>query len=460
VDEALDQVYIAKITATALNAIYDLIHPTILKRHKRALAAFESARHALLDAPDDGNLVISAETLLANAAMTVEEADAAVVALWEDLDASKLRTKKDNRGLVREIFTAFRGHLAAYRWIEADQDDRTIFGTRLLLPPDAGQVIFDATGNLNNVYLGRPDAYEVKSLPRVRDYRTVTLRTAKTWGTGKTAFEKHGPEIFKKTLDTVLAHYGERAGERRVLAVTDKRSEPKLREAWASAGFAAFDVAHWGKIDGRNDWRDYDTLVIMGLPWGKIWMDLSTFMAVRGVELDDEGLNAPPDEVRTIRETRIAAELTQAIGRIRLRRMTNADGSCEPCDVFARFSHHGYRADADNLIAGVERTLTGVRVVPWSDGGVVRNAGRAPATSELVLSKLLAMGERLKPGEERPISRKDFNASRETIRTVLTAARRAGRPEHTAVTGAGLQVIEGGYGGRTGRTPTKLIRTR
>src|SRR5438309_1170916 len=82
VDEALDQVHVARITRSALNEIYDLVHPTVLKRHGAALDALESARRALLDAPESGNRIISAETLLNRTTMTPEEADAAVVSLW------------------------------------------------------------------------------------------------------------------------------------------------------------------------------------------------------------------------------------------------------------------------------------------------------------------------------------------------------------------------------------------
>src|SRR5262249_20899481 len=156
----------------------------------------------------------------------------------------------------------------------------------------------DATGALNNVYSGRPEAYEIKNMPVVRDYRSVTLYVARTRGTGKCAMLKDGLAIIEQTLAAVLAHYREHAYERRVLAVTDLGSEEKVRSMWAQAGFAALDVAHWNRIDGRNDWRDYDTLVVFNLPWARPSTDVSTYVAVRGVEPDDAALNAPSDDVR------------------------------------------------------------------------------------------------------------------------------------------------------------------
>jgi hypothetical protein len=325
VDEALDQVWVARVSHTALAEIPALVHAAILKKHPDALDVMASAGRALLiNAPDDGNRVISAEELLAKTTMNVEEADAALVGLWEEITVSKL-VKPEPRWLALEILTSLRRHLAAYCWIESENAQRAVVGTRLLLPPDAGHVILDATGSLNNVYLGKPDEYEVKSLPRVRDYHTVTLHAVKTRGTGKTAMEKNGEKIAQQAFDSILRHYGAEAHERRVLIITDKRSASKVREVWAKAGFAAFDVGWWNNLDGRNDWKDFDTLVVLGLPWGKTWLDLSTYMAVRGVQLDDDGLNTPPNEIRSIREVRIAGQLAQAIGRIRLRRMVPSE---------------------------------------------------------------------------------------------------------------------------------------
>ena len=123
--------------------------------------------------------------------------------------------------------------------------------------------------------------------------------------------------------------------------------------------FAAFDVAHWNKIDGRND------LCVATLPYATNSLDLNTYMGVREEELDDAALNAPPDEVKLIRENRIAAQLAQAMGRIRLRTMTKGDGTCEPCDIFLRLPNWRLMVNAERILDAVKRTLPGAAVVPW-----------------------------------------------------------------------------------------------
>src|SRR5262249_50618964 len=194
VDEALDQVYVASIRQEALQHVTNRVHPKILKQHLSAVDVIESANRVLLQAPESGYRVVSAEALLARTELTVEQADAELVALWQTVRDSNL-VKQDDRRIVKETLTALRRHFAAYRWTESERRHRALVGSRLLLPPDAGQVILDATGALNNVYSGRPEAYEIKNMPVVRDYRSVTLYVARTRGTGKCAMLKDGLAI-------------------------------------------------------------------------------------------------------------------------------------------------------------------------------------------------------------------------------------------------------------------------
>ncbi len=458
VDEALDQVYVASVSLDGLQRIQSLIDPGVLGLHLRAVDIINEAARALL-AAQKGNHVVSIEALLASTRLSVEEANAALGALWRDVRGSN-RLSIDDRRAVKEGLTALSRHLAAYRWSESERRDRTLIGSRLLLPPDAGQVILDATGKLNNVYLGRLDDYHLVPMAPVRDYRRVTLHVARTKGTGKWAMRKRGHKIIQETLDAVLAHYGEQSRQRRVLVVTNKDFERQVHEMWSKAGFASLDVAHWNKIDGRNEWRECDTLVSLTLPWARVSVDLSTYMAVNGVELDDRELNAPPDEVREIRETRIAAEIAQAIGRIRLRRMTDPDGSCEPCDVFIRFPHSfGVILDTDHVIEGLRRALTGVTVVDWEAASEPRSRdGRPSKVRTEITNQLLALARSMKPGDHEPLTRQQF--PQPMFYVVLADAQRPGHPLQVALAEIGAHIEPGGYRpGVSGRVPAELVRT-
>jgi hypothetical protein len=285
----------------------------------------------------------------------------------------------------------------------------------------------------------------------VRDYRRVTLYVARTKGTGKCAMLKDGVGIIEQTRDAILSHYGDQASQRRVLAIVDKDSEEKVRGMWATAGFAAFDVAHWNAIDGRNVWRDYDTIVVINLPWAKASLDLSTYMAVHGVELDDEGLNAPPDEVKVIRESRIAAALGQAMGRIRLRRMVSAEGTCEPCDIFVRFPHWSLRADTDRMVERVQDVLTGIQVLEWAALSTKLIRPRPSAAVDGTCAALLDYVQQIQPGTAVPVS--------EIRRRIgATAHGTWFRVQKSPAVTAGLRELRARLEPRAGRRPAQIVK--
>jgi hypothetical protein len=72
IDEALDQVYVARLSPENLQRVSGLVRdPRIWKRHIGAFDVISSAHRALLDAPMDSFRVASAEVLLARAGLSL-----------------------------------------------------------------------------------------------------------------------------------------------------------------------------------------------------------------------------------------------------------------------------------------------------------------------------------------------------------------------------------------------------
>jgi hypothetical protein len=366
IDESLDQVHEERIRRDVLKELMARMPRAVEKAHPEAMRVIESINRVLREAPDERHRTLATEELLVLTPFTADQADAYLLAMWEQGLRSAKRVEPELRARLGQTLSALRRHLGAYRWTAGNGSRTALSGHRLLLlPPGTHGVVFDATARLNNVYTGRPAEFDVRHTTQVRDYSTVTIYAARTSGTGKTTAKMKGEKLATDTLAALTAHYGDRVSERRVLIVVAKDGEEHFLKAGASAGFKDFAVAHWNKIDGRNDWRDYDTLVIATLPYATASLDLNTYMAVHEKELDDAALNAPPDEVKLVRENRIAAQLAQAMGRIRLRTMTRKDGACEPCDIFLRLPNWRFMVDADRIVDAVKRTLPGAAVVPW-----------------------------------------------------------------------------------------------
>jgi hypothetical protein len=84
-------------------------------------------------------------------------------------------------------------------------------------------------------------------------------------------------------------------------------------------------VAHWGAIDGRNEWKDFDTVVLFGLPWRPPeCADLTVIAYDKAEQMSRE----------TIERSKLASDIIQAINRIQVRKSSSTEGDCEPSDVF------------------------------------------------------------------------------------------------------------------------------
>src|SRR5262245_4822082 len=117
--------------------------------------------------------------------------------------------------------------------------------------------------------------------------------------------------------------------DRKVLLCLHKRVE-HIARAYAP-DFGKYEVAHWGAIDGRNDWNDYDTVVIFGLSYrDKVW-STNTFFALQGLQ-DNRWLEQPvwgryADVRQEMQRRQLTVSVIQAINRVRCRRVIDSSGN-------------------------------------------------------------------------------------------------------------------------------------
>jgi hypothetical protein len=393
IDEAMDQLQEARVSRAAIKQLAYDVPPAIELRHRDAMRVVDTARKILMAADNEHRAVFDDE---AWREIATEESDLALLRLWESIqDAKKLYSDARRRRPDQEKKQNFGRTVAAlrrqlyrvrFRWLHGAGPSKTsIMGGNLLLPP-LETVVLDATGALNNVYRELPEEYRVLDMPKVRNYEAVVTRVQFTdEGTGKATVTKKGDILAKAAIDGVLRHYGPRANERHVLVVSHLAGVPHFEAYGTKAGFADYKVAHYGAIDGRNDWRDFDTLVVPSLLHTDPASDLLAYQELRGHQLDAAGLNAPPDAVKMISETKVTAALAQAFGRIRLRKMIDADGRCAPCDVFVRMPSGTRDVVSARIVAALQLALPGLTVTDWTTAvsmgdGTTSNAGQAYAT--------------------------------------------------------------------------------
>ena len=395
IDEALDQVAEAKIERGKMGVLFHLLRRVQFK-HLGAMRVLESVSRALREAPLDRARALTAAELLALTDYDVPTATAHLDALWSAVRVER-RVQPEARAIISEMLTVLRRHLATAPWT----DENSVSSARLLrMPKGTTGVVLDATGALNNVYVARKREFAVRTMEPVRNYSNVTIFEARTNETGKVKVKKAATRIAEQTVRELVAHYGGQVGERRLLVVTaaDTETQTAFRAQLAGTGFAAHDVTNWGAVDGRNDWRTFDTLLIASLHYGSSTQDVNTWLATQDLTPDDATLNAA-DEVRAIKERRIATTIAQAIGRLRLRTMTSEDGRCEPCDVFIRLPNFKGVVDSDKVMASVVSTLPGVARVAWEGASrKLRRDGKQPVVREDARAALAAYVARMAPG--------------------------------------------------------------
>src|SRR6202020_3687921 len=104
-----------------------------------------------------------------------------------------------------------------------------------------------------------------------------------------------------------------------------------MRKPWLS-------TAHYGRIDGRNDWNDHTCVVILGLDYrDRTWVN-GLFAALE----DHKGSGPRIGEViqqtdETYKEMdrrQLAVSIIQALNRIRCRKVVDPEGNCPPCEAY------------------------------------------------------------------------------------------------------------------------------
>ncbi|MGY4500882.1 hypothetical protein ACVWYH_004813 [Bradyrhizobium sp. GM24.11] len=264
----------------------------------------------------------------------------------------------------------------------------TLNSSAFLVPMDApGPVVLDATAREDFIYeLMEDRAVIIPTPPGVRDYSSVTLHVARTSGIGKGTMVERAKTRFPRLIEDLTKRV---PPDSSVFFCVHKAVEHELPEA-AELPFAKTVKAHWGAVDGTNEYADCDVAVIFGLPY----RDRATFptnvvFALQGVQ-GDTWLDNPTWKGQVnLREhmvrRHVSASVIQAINRVRCRHVTDDRGGCPSANVFIVLPSGD---QGDDILAAIRREMPGLQVVDWPfepDGPKVRN-GRAGTPHERLLA--------------------------------------------------------------------------
>lgn len=267
---------------------------------------------------------------------------------------------------VDKTLAAAQAVLCQHAYFAVRGTQHTLNSSALLVPLDApGPVVLDATAREDFTYKLMEDRAQIIQTPSgVRDYSSVTLHVAWTRsGTGKSAMVEKAKTRFPRLIEDLTQQL---TPERSVFFCVHKAVEHELPEP-VDLPFAKVAKAHWGAVDGSNEYADCDVAVIFGLPFrDAVTWTTNTFFALQGVHGDD-WLDYPTwnGEVN-LREQmvlrQVSASVIQAINRICCRHVTDEHGGCPPADVFILLPS-GDRGE--DILGAIRREMPGLKVVDW-----------------------------------------------------------------------------------------------
>lgn len=228
---------------------------------------------------------------------------------------------------------------------------RSTFNTaHSILPDDAhGCVVLDATAQTNKLYdvMTRDDGLTVavhRPPAGARSYRNLQVKVARVDATGKgymTGTDEEGKSIGEQEAQRLLDWMAEGINpqqHKEVFLACHLDNEHYF--AGAELDFA-LKTAHYGAIDGRNDFRDCTAAVIFGLPFRDPVDASLSFFALQGVQSDEwlrdetrRQFNEYQDIKQELWHGWTVTSLVQTVNRIATRRVINGHGDCPPCELF------------------------------------------------------------------------------------------------------------------------------
>jgi len=224
------------------------------------------------------------------------------------------------------------------------------------LPRVYSPVLLNATAN-QDILLDYRRA-KIVPLPRVRDYANLTIKTLRTGQIGKTSMRAKANQRMQRLGDFIASN--SQPGDK-WLIVTHLDVEAVARKH-ISPDLAI--TAHWGALDGSNAFVDCNKAVLFGLSYRPPIWPRAMYFALRGVQENDWHDTPEGNAVaRTMRRKSIAAQIIQAIGRPRCRKVIDASGNCLPTEIYLTLPNGALGREIEQEI---RNELPGVRIGEWA----------------------------------------------------------------------------------------------
>lgn len=300
-----------------------------------------------------------------------------------------------------EILNGIQTVVTQWRWYAKKGKEELITTARYLMNDvNCGAVVLDATADQNILYDLFGTGARVWSIPSdARSYQNVTLHVLMGHSVGKSTMIPNAPKVARELFTSLKAELDD---DRKVFVCCHKDVKPNM-VAYGDA-FKQVSFAHWGAVDGRNDWADHDVAVIAGLPFRDNLAVPNAYMAVKGEQDASFFTSKKLKKLKLDLEVSfLVVNVVQAINRVQCRRVIDEHGNCKPTDVFILLPNN---KKGVGTLEGIKQQMPGIKVVDWDYGF---KEGRTSPRKSKHNDALLAYAETM------PVGRVSFSEIRDGL---------------------------------------------
>ncbi|MGX0966760.1 hypothetical protein AB7M63_007209 [Bradyrhizobium japonicum] len=398
IDEAFNWIDTYEADLDELSAMCAALSTHVRNAHLDNLQSFLSAIRVDFDASGSDRLLPDEATRLLGSIdldhlkSIVRDIPVEAIELWRN--ASLHRRTEETTTSPTEIrsssfkreYLSLLGRLDAIKrvgrcWLSQRRSRIRLHSSRLLLNTNRPcGVILDATASIDRTYDLLGDRVAILPRPKnMRTYKNVRVHISRPHRVGKEHIARHAttewPTLVKQIARKVSVNS-------KILAITHKSTRSLLKHRIPCREQYS---AHWHNLDGKNEWREADTVLLYGLPYPDDISPTDTFHACTELWsadwFDGNRTYAGHSNIKAaLKHGSIARSAVQAINRARCRIIIDDQGNCEPTDVFILLP----RGAVGELIeTAIQAEMPDVALLPWS-ALPVRPTLITPSEKELV----------------------------------------------------------------------------
>jgi len=230
--------------------------------------------------------------------------------------------------------------------------------------PEKSVVILDATATTNYIYKLFSDVVLYPDTANARNYSNVDLYLAQGLKVSKSSLMDNPQESAETLIENLKKNI---ARDSNVFIVTHKDLESHLK------GYELpfkYDVNHFGNLTGKNEWQEYDTVVIYGIMYKPETFSINRQAVTTKYELLDDKtgkittyIDIDDKKVRKlITNTDLASEVIQAINRVRCRKVIDDEGNCDPTNIYLALPNGDV---GDTILESIVSHMKNIKINDW-----------------------------------------------------------------------------------------------